>query len=305
MMSTYRKLYSGLLGLSLLASLATPFAASAQTLDRIKKADAIKLGFVDRAAPYTSVGAEGKPVGYAIEVCQVVAEAVKLKLAQPALNVRYVALKAEDAEEAVSQGRVDLLCTATVETLKRRERMSYSVPVVSGGLGVLLRVDAAQSLRDVLNGKQARTGPVWRATVNGGLANHTYAVRAGTVTEDWVREQTRRLGATVNAIKVDDDGKGIELVRARQADAFFGERALLKDYVQRNGLGRELVVLERRFVAEPLALAMARNDDDFRLLVDASLSRLLKSADFGKLFERHFGPLDEASRAIYAGFALP
>lgn len=305
MMSNFRKLYSGLLGLSLLVALATPLTASAQVLERIKKADTIKLGFIDRAAPYSSLGADGKPSGYSIEVCQVVVDAVKLKLAQPALNVRYVALKAEDAEAAVSQGAVDLLCTATVETLKRRERMSYSIPVVSGGLGVLLRVDAAQSLRDVLNGKPARSGPIWRGSINGGLANHTYAVRAGTVTEDWVREQTRRLGVTVNAIKVDDDGKGIELVRARQADAFFGERELLKDYVQRNGLGRELVVLERRFAVEPLALAMGRNEDDLRLLVDGALSRLLKGPDFAKLFERHFGPLDEASRLIYVGFALP
>jgi polar amino acid transport system substrate-binding protein len=302
-MSNFRILRAGLMGLGL--SLFISFAASAQTLERIKKADTIKLGFIDRAAPYSSLGADGKPSGYAIEVCQVVVEAIKAKLAQPDLNVRYVALKAEDAEEAVSQGGVDLLCTATVETLKRRERMSYSIPVVSGGLGVLLRVDAAQSLRDVLNGKAARTGPVWRGTVNGGLANHTYAVRAGTVTEAWVREQSRRLGVTVNAITVDDYGKGIELVRARQADAFFGERALLKDYVQRNKLGGEVVVLDRRFAVEPLALAMGRNDDDLRLLVDGALSRLLKGPDFAKLFERHFGPLDEASRLIYVGFALP
>ncbi|MCV2359359.1 amino acid ABC transporter substrate-binding protein [Paucibacter sp. TC2R-5] len=304
-MSNFRKLCTGLLGLGLLASLVTPFAASAQTLDRIKKAETIKLGFIDRAAPYSSLGADGKPVGYAIEVCQVVVEAIKAKLSQPGLNVRYVALKAEDAEETVSQGGVDLLCTATVETLKRRERMSYSIPVVSGGIGVLLRTDAASSLRDVLSGKPARSGPVWRGTVNGGLANHTYAVRAGTTTEAWVREQTRRLGVTVSAITVDDYGKGIELVRARQADAFFGERALLKDYVQRNKLSGEVVVLERRFAAEPLGLAMARNDDDLRLLVDGALSRLLKSPDFAKLYERHFGPLDEASRLIYTGFALP
>lgn len=301
MMSNFRKLGVGLLGLGLFISA----AASAQTLERIKKADTIKLGFIDRAAPYSSLGADGKPVGYAIEVCQVVVDAVRAKLSQPGLNVRYVALKAEEAEETVNQGGVDLLCTATVETLKRRERMSYSVPIVSGGVGVLLRVDAAQSLRDVLSGKPARSGPVWRGTVNGGLSNHTYAVRAGTATEAWVREQTRRLGVTVNAITVDDYGKGIELVRARQADAFFGERALLKDYVQRNKLGGEVLVLERRFAAEPLGLAMARNEDDLRLLVDGALSRLLRSPDFAKLYERHFGPLDEASRLIYTGFALP
>jgi polar amino acid transport system substrate-binding protein len=304
-MSTYRTLYSGLLCLALLAGLATPLAASAQALARIKKSDTITLGFIDRAAPYSYLGADGKPRGYGIDVCQTVVEAIKTKLAQPGLAVRYVALTVEAAEATVADGGVDLLCTTTVETLQRRERMSYSIPVVSGGIGVLLRKDAAQALRDVLSGKPARSGPLWRGTVGGGLANHTYAVRAGSVTEAWVREQTRRLGVTVHAITVDDEGKGIELVRARQADAFFSERALLKDYVQRNGLGAELVVLERRFAAEPLGLAMARNDDELRLVVDTALSRLLKSKDFVPLYERHFGPLDEAGRLLYAGFALP
>lgn len=300
-MSNFRKFCVGLLGLGFFIS----GAASAQALERIKKADTIKLGFIDRAAPYSALGADGKPQGYAIDVCHIVVDAIKIKLARPALTVRYVALTAEAAEAAVADGGVDLLCTATVQTLQRRERMSYSIPVFSGGIGVLLRADAPQTLRDVLSGKPARSGPLWRGTVGGGLANHTYAVRAGTVTEAWVREQTRRLGVTVKAIAVDDYGKGIELVRAGQADAFFGERALLKDYVQRNAQGGELLVLERRFAAEPLGLAMARNDDELRLLVDTALSRWLKSKDFLPLYERHFGPLDEAGRLLYAGFALP
>ncbi|MCV2350946.1 amino acid ABC transporter substrate-binding protein [Paucibacter sp. Y2R2-4] len=290
---------------SLMVLAMAPQAASAQALDRIKKTGSLQLGFIDGAAPYSYTGADGKPAGYDIEVCQFVAEAVKAKLAAPKLNVQYSALKSDDAEAAVAQGKVDLLCTATVESLKRREQMSYSIPVVNGGVGVLLRKDAPQAMRDVLNGKVARTGPIWRATVNGGRSNHTYAVRAGTVTQDWVREQVRTLGVTVNAIVVDDYAKGIELVKAKQADAFFAERGLLKDYVERNKAQGDLEVLPRRFASEPLALAMGRNDDDFRLLVDTALSRLLKSKDFQPLYQRHFGPLDAASRVIYQEFALP
>lgn len=305
MKNIHRRLSAGLACLGLLAMIASPMSASAQALDRIKKAETLRLGFIDRLAPYSSLGADGKPAGYTIDLCRVVADAVKAKLALPALKVDFVALSAEAAAKAVEQGQVDLLCTGAVETLKRREQASFSIPIASGGIGVAVRTDAPAGVRDVLSGKAVQGGPVWRATVNGGATRHTYAVRADTVTEAWAREQVRRLGVSIGVVVVDDDIKGMELLKSGQVDAYISERALLKDYVERNKAGQALTVLERRFKNEPLSLVMARNDDDFRLLVDTALSRLLGSKEFAVLYGRYFGPLDENSRQIYAGFALP
>jgi polar amino acid transport system substrate-binding protein len=293
----------GLLGAGLLAALAAPLAASAQTLERIKTSGTLNLGFIDGVAPFSAKAADGKAAGFGIELCQPVADAVKARLAPAALNVRFVALKVDAALDSVAKGEVDLLCTPSVDTLKRRATVSYSLPVFNGGIGVLLRADSPRALRDVLNGKVAATGPIWRATVNRGLANHTYAVRAGTVTEEWVRDKTRQLNVSVHVITVDDDAKGVELVRARQADAFFAERVLLLEKVARGST--DLVVLERKFNVEPMALAMGRNDDDFRLLVDTALSKLFTSAAFPAIYTRYFGPFDDATRAAYLGFSRP
>lgn len=303
MLHPHRTLRLGLLGAALLAALAAPLAASAQTLERIKAAGTIKLGFIDGLAPLSATSGDGNATGFGIELCQAVAEAVKARLGLPALNVRLVELKAETTLESVAKGEVDLLCTPTVETLKRRASLSYSLPVFNGGIGVLVRADSPRAMRDVLNGKVAATGPVWRATVNRGLANHTYVVRAGTVTEEKIRAGFRQLNVNIHVITVDDDAKGVELVRARQADAFFTERVLLLDKVSRGTT--DLLVLERRFNVEPMALAMGRNDDDFRLLVDAALSKLFTSAAFPAVYTRSFGAFDDATKAIYVGFSLP
>jgi polar amino acid transport system substrate-binding protein len=300
---TLHALRFGLLGAALLAALAAPLAASAQTLDRIKAAGTINLGFIDGVAPFSAKVGDTQASGFGIDLCLPVAEAVKARLGLPALNVRLVALKAETTLASVAKGEVDLLCTPTVDTLKRRATVSYSLPVFNGGIGVLLRADAPRALRDVLNGKEAATGPIWRATVNRGLANHTYVVRAGTVTEDWVREKTRQLNVSVHVITVDDDAKGVELVRARQADAFFAERVLLLEKVARGS--NELVVLGRKFNIEPMALAMGRNDDDFRLVVDTALSKLFTSVAFPAMYTRFFGAFDDATQATYLGFSRP
>ena len=209
-MGTFRALRLGLIGAAMLAAVAAPFAASAQALERIKAAGTLNLGFIDGVAPFSAKSGDGKVTGFGIELCQPVADAVKARLAPATLNVRFVPLKVDAVLDSVAKGEVDLLCTPTVDTLKRRATVSYSLPVFNGGIGVLLRADAPLALRAVLNGKVPATGPIWRATVNRGLANHTYAVRAGTVTEDWVREKTRQLGVSVNVITVDDDAKGVE-----------------------------------------------------------------------------------------------
>ena len=49
---------------------------------------------------------------------------------------------------------------------------------------------------------------------------------------------------------------------------FFGDRPILLDAAQRSASSGDLVVLDRLFTVEPLALALERGDEDFRLLVD-------------------------------------
>lgn len=304
-MGPLRKLHLALLGAGLLAALAAPLPAAAQALERIKSSGKLTLGFIDGVAPFSASAGDGKAAGFGIDLCMPIAEAVKAKLALANLDVQFVAVTVDAAIDSVAKAEIDLLCTPTVDTLKRRERMAYSLPVFNGGIGVLLRADAPKALRDVLNGQVAPAGPVWRATINRGLANYTYAVRAGTVTEEWARERVRQLGVTVSVITVDDDAKGVALVQARQADAYFSERRLLQELAARSKGSTELVVLNRQFIAEPLGLAMGRNDDDFRLLVDTALSRLFTSKGFASLYARHFGAFDDATRAAYLGFARP
>ena len=67
----------------------------------------------------------------------------------------------------------------------------------------------------------------------------------------------------------------------------------------------ELLVIERNFTREPLALAMRRGDDPFRLLVDRGLSRLFRSKDMGALYATYFGAPDVGTLEFFQAVALP
>ena len=67
----------------------------------------------------------------------------------------------------------------------------------------------------------------------------------------------------------------------------------------------ELLVVDRIFTREPLALALRRGDDAFRLVVDRSLSRLFRSKDFAALYTSHFGTPDAGTLEFFQSVALP
>ena len=54
--------------------------------------------------------------------------------------------------------------------------------------------------------------------------------------------------------------------------------------------GKDLRVLSRHYMFSTLALALARNDDDFRLAVDRALSGVYGDPQFGVLYSATFGP---------------
>ena len=287
----------GILSMAMICGV--PLLASAQTLDRIQTLGTFNLGFVTDQAPVSFEAEDGKARGYAVELGQKVAEAVKAKVGLPDLRTKYIATSLKDGLDMVADGRIDLLCGATSDTLKRRERVSFSLPIFATGTAVILRKDAPPALVRVLEGKKAYSGPIWRGSINRALAEHTYAVHAGTVTEEWVREKIATLGVIAKVITVEDHAKGVEMVAKKKADAYFADRVILDNYATRSKYADELMVLDRYFTYEPLALAMPRNDDNFRLVVDTTLSKLYNSGEIFQIYKNYFGEPSDTTMMLF------
>ncbi|ERI53676.1 amino acid ABC transporter substrate-binding protein [Pseudomonas sp. AOB-7] len=274
-----------------------PAIASAATLERIHDSGQLVLGFVPGNPPFSDGDAQ-QADGYAIELCRRVASQVQEQLAMPALRLRYQPLTTTDMLDAVAAGRVDILCAPVVESLERRRQVSFSLPIFTAGLGVVVRQDAPATLLLPLKGEAAHSGPTWRATINRGLSRHRFAVLKGTISVDWARTRIRQLGLQSELVEVDSNREGVEQVVSRRVDAFFADRLVLLNYQAQHPQGAQLWVPERLFEVEAVAMPLARDDEDFRLLVDTALSRLNRSSDGEALYRRFFGELSEQSRLM-------
>jgi ABC-type amino acid transport substrate-binding protein len=188
-------------------------------------------------------------------------------------------------------------------TLARRKDVGFSVPIFPGGVGALLRSDSSFRLREVLN-KGQQAGPFWRASPGQILEQQTFSAVKGTNGEAWLAGRLDKLQIAANVVPVVSYDAGVKRVLDRSSNVLFGDRAILLEAAKRNA-PRELIVLERRFSFEPLALVLPRGDDDFRLAVDRALSRLFASPGFPEMYAKWFGPPDDYARTFFQTSVLP
>ena len=169
----------------------------------------------------------------------------------------------------------------------------------------MLNTNASARLQLVLEGRPLPNEPLWRGRPAEVLQHKTFSAVAGTTTESWLAGRISTLGIIATQSAVETYDAGIELVLDGRTDALFGDRAILLAAARRSRAPDELIVLDRRFTLEPIALALARGDEDFRLLVDRSLSQMYASGEFAQLFTETFGEPDENTLMFFRMSALP
>ena len=271
--------------------------ASAATLDRVRQTGKLTLGYRTDARPFSYKDESGKPDGYAVSLCKDVAKKVKSDLSLPDLAVEWVPVTGEDQFKAVQENKVDLLCGAA-DTLASRKDVDFSVPIFPGGIGALLRADAPAGLKEVLSGRPP-SGPLWRGYPAQVLEKQVFSVVAGTPSEKWLNDRLDEFELTAKVVPVEGYEAGVQSVLNRTSNVFFADRSILLDAAKRSASPGDLTVLERQFTYVPLALALERNDADFRLVVDRTLSQFFGSDEFHSLYVKWFGKPDESAATFF------
>lgn len=264
-----------------------PQDAVGGTLDRVREAGVFKIGYRTDAAPFSYSNPIGEPAGYVVDLCREVALAVKEELALADLKVEYVTVTAEDRFDAVKSGRADLLCEPTTVTLQRRKLVDFSLMTFIDGATVMVREDGPQSFKE--------------------LAGQKIGVHAGTTTESALQNSLSEFNIDAEVVPVADHKEGAKRLESGEFAAYFADRAILVFLLLGPDAPKSLKVSKDYFTREPYALALTRNDEEFRFLVDRTLARLYRSGVIEKIFARNFGNAkpSEILQALYIINGLP
>ncbi len=263
------------------AVLALP--ATAQTVDKIKETKTLTVGFRTDAPPLSYLDDTGAPNGYSVLVCGQVAQFLANELEIEELEIELVPVDATNRFDKVVSGEVDLLCGAATITLERRTMVDFSTPTYVDGTAVLL--------------------PKGAATDFASFAGQKIGVRSGTTTLDALKNTLSATQVDAELVEYETHVAGFEAMQASDLAAYFADQSILLYLNLGLGTTDNFQVMNRLLTIEKHGLAMAKGDDEFRLLVDTALSRLYDTGDMEKIFRGSL-PGAEPGAAIEALFML-
>jgi len=259
--------------------------AVAGTIDDLRTNGKLRIGVRQDAKPFSYYNEINEPAGYTVDLCRAVAGHLKKSLSLPNLTIDYVKVTPEDRFEAIKQGRIDLLCGATIITFSRREQVSFSSPIYITGAGVLFRTDGPQSMAE-LEGKKV-------------------GVRSGTTTEESLLQTLSQFGIKAEVVRFADHQLAIEALAANNISAYFADRAILVELMKTPPSGA-IKLSDIVMSVEPYGLGLRRGDEDFRLAVDRALAEIYRSSELPKIYRTTFGnqPPGALLESIYLQGAL-
>src|SRR5262245_27331565 len=117
--------------LGLAAALAAAAPADAQeltgTLKKIKESGAITLGHRESSVPFSYYDDRQQVVGYAMDLCGRIVEAVKKELKLDKLEVRLNPVTSATRIPLMANGTTDLECGSTTNNLERQRQVSFTI----------------------------------------------------------------------------------------------------------------------------------------------------------------------------------
>jgi ABC-type amino acid transport substrate-binding protein len=255
------------------AAAASPAAAPiTDTVAELRRRGVIRLGHREAAVPFSYL-VEGRPRGYAIDLCLRLVEGLRKRLDLPNLQVQWVMLQAAERLPAVTSGRVDLECGNTTANAERRKTVAFTTPTFIAGAGVLVRSTVAGTA-----GAEATLRE---------LKGRRIVVASGTTGEKIVRRANEALFG-LELVTVKDNAEAFAALESDRADAWITDDVLLAAYRAQAKEPARYVLLAKRHTVEPLALMHRKGDAAFERAVDAEVSALFRSGQVEQLYQRWF-----------------
>lgn len=236
------------------------------TLDRIKQTGVVNLGFREDSLPFSYKNAEqGDPLGYSIDVCNALVDALKAETGKP-LTVKYVPVTGESRFPYVVDGKIDLECGNSTNTKARREKVAFSMPLYFSSAKLLVREGSG-------------------ITKFSDLAGKTLAVENGS-TGQQIAESRKAAMNTMKVVIAPSSDAGVVAVETKTADAFMTDDILL--YAFKAQSKEKLEVAGAVMSIEPLAISFSKDDKELATIVDREFTKLTQSGQLRKLYKKWF-----------------
>ena len=238
-------------------------------LDRIRSSGKIVLAHRESSLPFSYYDANKKPVGYALDLCKDVAEAVRKHLGMKTLEIEYVPITTSTRIDTIVTGKADLECGATTNNAERRQKVAFTIPHYITGTRFAVRADS----------------PI--AELNQ-FEHHVLVSTAGSTPFKSVDQanKDRLLGIDVKPVK--DNAEAMKMLADKTADGFAMDDVQLYGLIAESANPAQFKVVGKFITIEPLAIMMSKDDAAFKKVVDDEMRHLIRSGEGEKIYNHWF-----------------
>jgi ABC-type amino acid transport substrate-binding protein len=251
----------------LAAGLAT--TASAQTLKKVADSNKITVSYRESSVPFSYLISATKAVGFSVDLTEVIIDDVRKKLNKPTLDVARVAVTSQNRIPLLVNGTYDLECGSTTNNSARGKDVAFSINIFYTGTRLLTK--KSSNIKNYAD-----------------LAKKTVASTTGTTNAQVMRKFNADQNLDMQLILGKDHDDSLLLVESDRAVAFAMDDILLFGLIANSRNAASLEVVGDSLQVEPYACMMRKDDPEFKALVDGTISRMMKSGEFAKLYTKWF-----------------
>jgi glutamate/aspartate transport system substrate-binding protein len=260
-----------LAALAALAFVAMPAVAEelAGTLKKIRETGAITIGHRESSIPFSYLDDAQRPVGYAMDLCMKVVEAVKSELRMPGLKVNLQPVTSANRIPLMQNGTVDLECGSTTNSLKRQEQVVFGPTYFVVNITAAVKADSGIRTLADLNGK-------------------TIATTSGTTSVPLLKQYEKTAAIDVKEIYGKDHAESFLLLANDRAAAFVMDDILLAGQIANSSMPAAYRIIPESLRQEPYSMMLRRDDPQFKALVDRAVGDVMRSGEIEQIYEKWF-----------------
>jgi glutamate/aspartate transport system substrate-binding protein len=242
-------------------------------MKRIAETKTVSIGHRDASVPLSYLGPDGKVQGYSIDICLKIVDAAKEELKLDKIDVRFVPLTPQTRIPLLTAGTVDIICESSTHTIGRSRQISFLNTTFLTGSKLLVRKNSGiKKIED--------------------MTDKVLVAVLGTTNEKAAQAEidAKKIKIKGDIVKVKDHSQAMLNLEQGRADAYVSDDVVLYGLKSASKNPDEWEIVGPYFSYDPYGMMIPRNNDDFRLLGDKTIAKLIQSGEMNAIYKKWFEP---------------
>ena len=222
------------------------------TLKKIKETGAITIGHRESSIPFSYLDDKQQPIGYAMDLCMKIVDAVKAELKMPNLKVNLQPVTSGNRIPQLQAGNIDMECGSTTNSVERQKQVAFGPTYfVINVTAAVKKTSGIKQLAD-LNGK-------------------TISTTSGTTSVPLLKQYEKTKNVEIKEIYGKDHAESFLLLAQDRTSAFVMDDILLAGQIANSDKPGDYMIIPESLRQEPYSMMLRKDDPQFKALVDKTV----------------------------------